>query len=67
MLNAEMIVGLWFAPVVVFILIPLSVLCLWSVHKVLRKLVDSAEQAHASSRDARDTSPAPLYRTRPAV
>ena len=67
MFNAEIIVGLWFVPVVLFVLIPLSVLCFWSVHRVLRKIVDSAEQAHASAKSAREESPAPAFRPRPAV
>lgn len=67
MFNAEMIVGLWFVPVVLFIVVPLSVLCLWSVHRVLRKAVDGIEKAHASAKTARDESSAPALRPRPAV
>lgn len=61
MFISEFIVGLWFVPVVLFVVIPLSVLCAWSVHRLLRKIVDKIEQA------ARDETRAPTLRARSAV
>lgn len=61
MFMSEFIVGLWFVPVVLFIVIPLSVLCAWSVHRLLGKIGDRIERA------ARDESRAPTFRPRPAV
>ena len=66
MLISEFIVGLWFVPVVLFILIPLTVLCAWSVHRLLRNGFDRVEQAAASARTKRQTR-APSFRPRPAV
>lgn len=67
MLTSEMIVGLWFVPVVLFIIIPLSVLCLWSVHKLMRKIANRIEQTHRSVKQVQKKSPASGLRTRHAV
>jgi len=67
MLTAEMIVGLWFVPVVLFIIIPLSILCLWSVHKLMRKITDRIEQTHRSVKEARNDSRTSGLRPRHAV
>lgn len=61
MFISEFIVGLWFVPVVLFVVIPLSVLCAWSVHRLFRKVGDKIEQV------ARDESRTPTFRPRPAV
>ncbi len=61
MFISEFIVGLWFIPVVLFVVIPLSVLCAWSIHQLLRKVGDKIEEA------VRDESRVPNLRTRPAV
>jgi hypothetical protein len=66
MLISEFIVGLWFVPVVVFIAIPLTVLCAWSVHWLLRKAFDKVEQTASSARAKRQAR-APSFRPRPAV
>ena len=66
MLISEFIVGLWFVPVVLFISIPLTVLCAYSVHRLLRKVFDSVEQAAASARAKRQAR-TPSFRPRPAV
>ena len=60
MLISEFIVGLWFVPVVLFIAIPLTVLCAWTVHRLLRTAFGKVEQAASSAR-------APSFRPRPAV
>lgn len=57
MLISEMIVCLWFVPVVLFIIIPLSILCLWSIHKLVRKFVDQIEQTHISAKESNKESP----------
>ncbi len=38
-MNSEIIVGLLFVPVVLFIFIPLSMLCVWTFVQLLRKIV----------------------------
>jgi hypothetical protein len=66
MLISEFIVGLWFVPVVLFIVIPLTALCAWAVHQLLRKVGDTIEQAVGSARTKRQTR-TPSFRPRPAV
>ena len=56
MFNSEMIVVLWCVPVVLFILIPLSMLCIWALHQLLKKITDKIELIHKSSKRARDES-----------
>jgi len=56
MFNSEMIVGLWFVPVVLFVVIPLSMLCIWTVHQLLKRIIAKIEQVHSSSSEARDES-----------
>ena len=67
MLISEFIVGLWFVPVVLFVVIPLSVLCVWSVHRLMRKITERIEQAHLSAKAAQNKSPVQSFRPRPAV
>lgn len=67
MLNAEIIVGLWFVPVVLFIIIPLSMLCFWTAHQFLRKLTDKIGLIHKSPEEAGDGSYVPGLRPRAAV
>ena len=66
MLISEFIVGLWFVPVVLFIVIPLTVLCAWAAHQLLRKVGEKIEQTVAGARASRDDR-APSFRPRPAV
>ena len=54
MFNSEMIVGLWFVPVVLFIALPLSMLCIWTIHRVLKRIADKIEQVHGIAKDAHD-------------
>lgn len=61
MFISEFIVGLWFVPVVLFVVIPLSLLCAWSVHLVLRKVGEKIAQT------ARDETPTPTFRPRAAI
>lgn len=44
MLGSELVVCLWFLPVVLFIITPLSVLCLWGFYRISRKVADGLEQ-----------------------
>lgn len=67
MFISEFIVSLWFVPVVLFIAIPLTVLCVWSVHQLLRKITERIEQAHVSAKAARNETPIQSFRPRPAV
>jgi len=67
MLISEFIVGLWFVPVVLFVVIPLSVLCVWSVHRLMRKITERIEQAHLSAKASQNESPVQSFRPRPAV
>ena len=45
--NAEMIVGLWLVPVVLCILVPLAMLCVWSVMRLTKKVSDKVEEVEA--------------------
>jgi membrane protein implicated in regulation of membrane protease activity len=67
MFISEVIVGLWFVPVVLFIAIPLSVLCVWSVHRLMRKTTERIEQAHLNAKAAQNESPVQSLRPRLAV
>ena len=67
MFNPEMIVYLWFVPVVLFVIIPLSVLCLWGIYQVFRKVADKIDQAYNSAVKAGNQSPAASLRPRPAI
>jgi len=67
MFNSEMIVGLWFVPVVLSIVAPLAILCVWSVHQLLKRITETFEKALKSVQEARDESPVGGYRIRPAV
>ncbi len=40
LMNPEMIVGLWFVPSVLFILIPLSTLCVWTCFRFFKTLTE---------------------------
>ena len=66
MLSSSLIVGLWFLPVMLFIIIPLSMLSIWSVHKLLKLVVEKLEQVVRNARVARDYR-APKFRPRAAV
>lgn len=35
----EVIVGLWFVPVTLFILIPLAMLCCWGIGRLVKRLM----------------------------
>lgn len=67
MFISELIVYLWFVPAVLSIGIPLSVLCVWSVHRLMRKVTERVEQAHLSAKAAHKESPVQSFRPRPAV
>lgn len=61
MFISELIVGLWFVPVVLFVAIPLLVLCAYSVHLVLSTVGEKI------TRTAREESPTPTFRPRAAI
>jgi len=42
--HSEMIVGLWFIPVLLCIATPLTMLAVWSVHQAIKKLTKSILQ-----------------------
>lgn len=42
--SAEMIVGLWFLPVLLCIITPLTMLAVWSANQVVKKLSTSILQ-----------------------
>lgn len=67
MFNAEMIVGLWFMPVVLFIIVPLSILSVWTLHQSLRKLTDKIGLLNKSLEGAGEDAPVQGLRTRVAV
>ena len=67
MFISELIVSLWFVPVVLCVALPLSVLCVWSVHRLMRKITERIEQAHLSAKAARNETPVQSLRPRPAV
>ncbi len=53
---SEVIVGLWSVPVVLCILVPLAMLCVWSVMKLFKKTGSKIEQVEESAKAARDES-----------
>ena len=67
MLNSEMVVGLWFVPVVLFIVIPLLMLCLFSAHKFFRAVIDRIEQTNRSTHDVQSKSVVSGIRARHAI
>lgn len=67
MFNPEMIVYLWFVPVVLFIIIPLSVLCFWGVYQLSRKITDRIELAYKSTNKVGNQAPVSSLRPRPAI
>lgn len=52
------VVSLWFLPVVLFIIIPLSITCLWGVVSFLRLLRPVAGQQRSTAIKMRAVSPA---------
>ncbi len=55
-MNSEVIVSLWFVPVVLSVLVPLSMLCIWGGLQLLRKVTRETAQIHKSAREALDDS-----------
>ena len=66
MFMSEMIVGLWFVPVVLFIIIPLSMLCLYAVHKLVNKVAERIEQTQQAEK-CLDTPRLAVFTPRHAV
>ncbi len=52
LLNSEIIVGLWVVPVVLFIFIPLSMLCIWSCVQFLKKFSGNVVKVQKSVMEA---------------
>ena len=67
MFNSEIIVGLWFVPVVLSILIPLSMLCVWGCVDLLRKINARFGRVEESAKDVLHGSYAAPLRPRYAV
>ncbi|MGI9537037.1 MAG: hypothetical protein ACR2PB_08195 [Desulfocapsaceae bacterium] len=67
MLISDLIVYVWLVPVVLFIVVPLSLLCAWSVHRLMRRITGRIEQAHLSAKAAHKKAPVQRFRPRPAV
>ena len=67
MFIANFVVGLWFVPVTVFILIPLSMLCVWSVYQLLRKITEKIAIIPKSAEDTRLDVYVSNLRSKPAV
>jgi len=56
MFNSEMIVGLWFVPVVLFILIPLSMLGIWTVLQFAKKVIHKTERVQETVKETLNES-----------
>ena len=67
MFSSEIVVALWFVPVILFIVIPLSWLCAWALHVLLGKVAEMIELAVRKVRVARRESRTPDFRPRAAV
>jgi len=67
MLNSEMIVGLWFVPVVLSILIPLAMFCIWSGHQLIVKTTGKIGLVDNSAEEVQDESYARAWRPRHAI
>ncbi|MCP4297152.1 MAG: hypothetical protein GY786_16240 [Proteobacteria bacterium] len=67
MLISEIIVGLWLVPVVLFIIIPLSMLCIWIVYQLLKRISDQIVQIHMSTDEIRDKSHVPGLHPKPVA
>lgn len=51
---SEAIVSLWFVPVVLCILVPLAMLCVWAFMKISKKMSGKIEQIEESAKKERD-------------
>lgn len=67
MLISELIVILWCVPVVFFIIIPLSMLGLWSIYNLVRKITDQIEQTHRFAKKSFSLPPVKRLRHKHAV
>ena len=66
-MNPEIIPVLWFLPVVVFILIPLTTLCIWSVYQILKSIFENSLQAIQSTKGAQEESSSPRLQPEPVA
>lgn len=66
MFTAEFIVGLWFLPVILFIIVPLIMLSAWSLYQLVGMINEKAEALRRSAKQASGKGYAPLQ-IRPAV
>ena len=66
-MNPEIIAVLWFLPVVLFILIPLTILCIWSVHQLLKSIVENILQTSQSSKVVKEESSSPGIQPEPVA
>lgn len=56
MLMSELVVALWFVPVALFIVIPLSILPIYLIHRVIKKVVVRVKHVQKSVQDVQSTS-----------
>jgi len=54
---SNVIVGFWLVPVVLCILVPLVMLCVWWAMQVSKKMTGKIEQIEKSAKENRDESP----------
>jgi len=63
--NAEMIVGLWFVPVVLCILIPLAMLCFWYIRQISKNMMQSVDEVEKAIQN--NTDPVVNSSTQPSA
>lgn len=66
-ISPEIIPVLWFLPVVLFILIPLTVLCIWSVHQVFKRFVENILQVPQTAKGRHEESVSSDLQTEPVA
>lgn len=54
MFNSELIVSMWFVPVVLFILVPLAMLIGWGIMRLSKKTTNKVKQIEDSTKEALD-------------
>ena len=67
MFSSEIVVALWFVPVILFILIPLSMLGVWSVHLLMKRFTEKVERTVRNANAKSSKTPTPQFRPRTAI
>lgn len=65
--TSEMIIGLWFVPVVLCILVPLAMLCVWAVIQLPQKKERKTAQLDTSAKKVKDESFVENLQSHPAT